>query len=597
MADNRFSYSLHQFRHEMEPLLRRLKGCKDVDAARTELFHWVNYRQREAFSKPESKWNRSLNIIRDCARALRSLLSRHGEQMSGTSLVSVLYDIAHDRSSPELTPAFFAEVTHLLRGVSLHPEPESFAMANHFEKLQGRAAAIARSDDLDDLWERVDARMRRYADGLDPDSVSRREQRKRHLMQILGATDSDWTDWHWQTSRLITSVDRLQSLAFLRPEEAQAVREARQGGLPFGITPYYLSLFDDDPEAGRDHALRAQVLPTLDLVRNMGLCPESRKRDFDFMREADTSPIDLVTRRYPAICIFKPFNTCPQICSYCQRNWEIDQAMDPQALASSDKIEAALAWIEEHKSIREVLITGGDPLAMPDERLEQILQRLSGIAHIDLIRFGSRVPVTLPMRIDDKLASLLGRYREPGRREICLVTHIEHPYEITPDVVKAVDRLRRQGIGVYNQLVYTFFVSRRFEAAKLRLLLRRIGVDPYYTFVPKGKEETRSYRVPIARLLQEQKEEARLLPGIRRTDEVVYNLPALGKNHLRAQQHRDLVGIRPDGARVYEFHPWEKNIIDRGTYVGVDVPILSYLERLADMGENPDDYAGIWYYY
>jgi lysine 2,3-aminomutase len=161
----------------------------------------------------------------------------------------------------------------------------------------------------------------------------------------------------------------------------------------------------------------------------------------------------------------------------------------------------------------------------------------------------------------------------------------------------AVNRLKRQGISVFNQQVYTFFVSRRFETALLRVLLRRIGIDPYYTFVAKGKEETGDYRVPVARLLQEQKEESRLLPGIRRTDEVVYNVPRLGKNHVRAVQHRDLVSIEPDGTRVYEFHPWEKNIVQRDNYIGGDVSILNYLSRLAAIGENPEDYRSIWYYY
>jgi lysine 2,3-aminomutase len=180
---------------------------------------------------------------------------------------------------------------------------------------------------------------------------------------------------------------------------------------------------------------------------------------------------------------------------------------------------------------------------------------------------------------------------------VALITHIEHPYEITLETARAVDRLRRRGIGVYNQQVYTFYVSRRFESALLRMLLRRIGVDPYYTFAPKGKEETASYRVPVARMLQEQKEEARLMPGTRRTDEAVYNVPGLGKNYLRALQHRDLISILPSGSRVYEFHPWEKNVVEQDTYVGTDIPILDYLLRLQKIGEDPADYESIWYYF
>ena len=114
-----------------------------------------------------------------------------------------------------------------------------------------------------------------------------------------------------------------------------------------------------------------------------------------------------------------------------------------------------------------------------------------------------------------------------------IVTHFEHSYEISPQAMHAVQKIRKAGMSVYNQVVYTIENSRRFETAKLRWDLKSIGVDPYYTFNMKGKEETRRYMVPIARILQERKEEARLLPGLDRTDEPVFNVPRLGKNHLR----------------------------------------------------------------
>jgi len=195
-------------------------------------------------------------------------------------------------------------------------------------------------------------------------------------------------------------------------------------------------------------------------------------------------------------------------------------------------------------------VTGGDPLTLSDGTLDRILSRVAAIPTVDSIRIGSRIPVTMPMRVTDALAGLIGSLREPGRREVCVVTHVEHVYEITPALVRAVERLRRCGVTMLNQHVFTSFVSRRFEASKLRMMLWRAGIAPYYLFAPKGKEETRPYRVPLARILQEQKEEARLLPGSRRTDEAVYNVPGLGKNHLRAYQHRDLLTILPDGARV-----------------------------------------------
>jgi len=201
------------------------------------------------------------------------------------------------------------------------------------------------------------------------------------------------------------------------------------------------------------------------------------------------------------------------------------------------------------------------------------------------------------MRVDQGFLDLVAEVHDPPHREFAMVTHFEHPYEITPDSAQCVRSLRSLGISVYNQQVFTMENCRRFETVALRQALKAIGVDPYYTFNAKGKEETSSFRVPISRLLQEHKEEARIIPGLSRTDEPVFNIPALGKNHLRAWQHHDLISITPRGERVYEFHPWEKNIAIAATYVHRDVPILDFLGAMAERGENVDEYRSIWYYF
>jgi lysine 2,3-aminomutase len=242
------------------------------------------------------------------------------------------------------------------------------------------------------------------------------------------------------------------------------------------------------------------------------------------------------------------------------------------------------------------LITGGDPFILPDAGIKSILTKLSLIKHVERIRISTRTPVTLPQRVTGSLVRDINQFHNPGKREIVIVTHFEHPYEITPQSMEAVQKFRRYGIDVYNQVVYTFYNSRKFEAALLRHKLRLIGVTPYYTFNTKGKEETDDYRVPIARLLQEKHEEARLLPGTERTDEVVFNVPRLGKNSLRAQHH-DIISILPDGRRVYEFHPWEKNLSLMDTYIYTDVSIDNYLKRLKADGEDVSHYKTIWYYY
>ncbi len=317
----------------------------------------------------------------------------------------------------------------------------------------------------------------------------------------------------------------------------------------------------------------------------------------DFMLERNTSPIEGITRRYPMIVILKPVLTCPQICVYCQRNWEIEDVYSTHAAISKEKTNKAIDWIAEREEISEVLITGGDPFLLSNARIENILYRLSRIDHVERIRIGTRTPVTLPQRTTDALARDISHFHNPGKREIVIVTHFEHPYEITPQAMEAVQKFRRYGMEVYNQLVYTFYNSRRFEATALRRKLRQIGVTPYYTFNTKGKEETDDFRVPISRLLQEQKEEARLLPGTVRTDETVFNVPGLGKNYLRATQHHDIISILPDGRRVYEFHPWEKKLALVDTYVYTDVSIYDYLKRLREFGEDTSLYKSIWYYY
>ncbi len=589
-------YSREGLRRDAAALLMVVRECHSFEVARDRLRARVSQIEFDTLRGRAAPPSNELIRVRDCAAVLTTMLSERADARAGFSVAEALWDVTLGRPRDDLQPGFFAEMVHLVRGLEGRARTEFTGNRILDPALEGRAAATARSRELDRLWRLAEASMNRFPSGLDEESAARREARRSRVLEALGGDDRDWKNWRWHLRHLVRDADTLERLVTLDDDEASAIRDATAGRLPFAVTPYYASLMDDDG-SDRDRAVRMQVIPPRDYVDFMLENRRGRQRSCDFMLESDTSPIDLVTRRYPAIAILKPFNTCPQICVYCQRNWEIEQAMAPGALAPQRKIDDAIEWIGRRPAIKEVLVTGGDPLALSDSRLKAILDKLAAIPHVDLIRIGSRMPVTVPMRIDDDLARLLGSYRELGRREIAVVTHVEHPYELTLDTARAVDRLRREGIAVYNQQVYTFFVSRRFESALLRVLLRRIGIDPYYTFAPKGKEETASYRVPVARMLQEQKEEARLMPGTRRTDEAVYNVPGLGKNYLRALQHRDLISVLPDGSRAYEFHPWEKNVVEQDTYVGIDVPILQYLLRLQDIGEDPAEYQSIWYYF
>lgn len=573
-----------------------IEGSESVDTMRVLLTRLAQPLEITADEDPAGLDPAILARVRDCTRVLRNILKKRTEELTGFSVAQALWDIGHGVARPDLTPGFYAEMIHIFLGLR---GDGCFQAFNNISlppiNSKGRRAAVDRSQQLDSLWHEVERCLNRFTFGLEDEAVRRRQLRRATILEVLGGNDNDWQDWRWHVNNIIRDVELLDKLVFLDDDQRQAVVAAREKGLPFGITPYYLSLMDDE-KGDRDAAIRAQVLPPMDYVDNV--CTTGKNSDMDFMGEEDTSPIDLVTRRYPSICILKPFNTCPQICVYCQRNWEIDDAMASNAFAGLKKIDEAIQWIGDHPAIREVLITGGDPLAMGDRALADILKKVAALPSVERIRIGTRTLVTIPMRITEQLADLLATFREPGKRTVTVITHVQHPYEITPEMTTAVNRLRLRGIPVYNQLVYTFFVSRRFEAAALRRRLRMIGIDPYYTFNTKGKEETLAYRVPIARLLQEQQEETRLLPGLERTDEAVFNLPRLGKSYLKSRENRDLLSILADGSRVYEFYPWEKFITQTTqTYLATDVPILDYMERLEQRGEDISDYQTIWYYF
>ena len=575
-----------------------LKSGDDIEEVRTNLLNHVNERHFKSYSDADNEVsNLDLIIIRDCARAWRGVLHVRSEKLAGFSVLLELVKAARGRPNPSLSDAFWADVFHLVRGIegkfNLH-ESTLFSFTST-GGLKGRDAALERSGELDLIDKYVAEKVSRFSSGLDKKLVRERDANKKRILSSMGVNRKKWDDWHWQLQNIARDEKRMREYTRLSDKEIENIKKVRSTGIPFGVTPYYASLFDYKGGI-EDRAIRAQVLFPESYISSY---QSGGNEDYikDFMLENDTSPIDLVTRRYPEIVILKPYNSCPQICVYCQRNWEIKSPLEKGAMAEETQLNDAIRWIGEHEAITEVLVTGGDPLVMSDLRLKKILKVLSLIGHIQRIRIGTRTPVTLPMRFTDKLCDTLASFRIPGKREIAIVTHIQNPLEVTPEFVKAVEKIRLRGISVYNQLVFTFYISRRFEAARLRSLIRLCGVDPYYSFYPKGKLETADYRVPIARMLQEQKEESRLMPGLSRTDEPVYNVPGLGKNHLNAWQHRDLISIRRDGSRVYEFHPWEKKIADQKTYVGEDVPILDYLKRLEEIGEPVSEYESIWYYF
>ncbi len=598
---------------ENSEVFKLLKECEDLKEARKKLFkfskdlEWKYREGEEVLHKLE--YATALEAI----KVFNNLISLRNEKIAGFSTLDYLWSLAKDNQeiTEEISEGFLEEFIHLFKAMKgkadissgwLKPllEKDGVKIVD-FTKIKGREAGISRSNYLDKLYEKVHGFINRYPSGCDDKLIKEREENRQKILDYFGATINDWNDHYWHLKHIFQDKDDLENLKKLVPlteEDIKAIEIAIENKIPFGITPYYLSLFDfSRSDRKNDYQVRSQVIPPIHYVTLMKEHRKERSYYFDFMGEHDTSPEELITRRYAMISILKPYDTCPQICVYCQRNWEITGPMMPEAIPSKESLDKALDWFAKHTSMKDVLITGGDPLALGDEQIKYIMDRLCQMEHVINIRWGTRTPVTVPMRITDKLAKLIGSYIKPGKRNVCIVTHIESSSEVTPELARAVMKFRRQGIYVYNQLVFNLETSRRFQNVAARIAMKKAGVDPYYTFYPKGKEETEDYLVPVARLWQERKEEARLIPGIFRTDEPVFNVPRLGKNHVRAWQDRELIALNKEGRRIYLWHPWEKGIASVEPYIYKDLPIYKYLQELAKRGEDTEEYKSIWYYY
>lgn len=587
---------------EAEPKIKSiLKNSNQLEEARFILFDYLNRLERDLFNMRSDTYFVNLNIIekrnaKECIRVLSNVMRSENEHLTGASPLARLFELAKDTpgAREKINEGFLCEFIVLFRGIT-GKSGKHVTGQEVFSMKDGREAAVIRSEQLDNYASLIRRNFKRYRTGFDRSLIRQRQELKKEILSYFGAGESQWQDYMWHYRHIIKDAKTLGDLVRLEPDELEGLAAAEEMHFPFEITPYYLSLFNKSGRTDADRQIRAQVIPSRRYCQGV---KESREKgiDMDFMGEKSTSPIDGITRRYPEILILKPYNSCPQICVYCQRNWEI-KGIDDDVQMSRKKIQEALAWIRENESISEVLVTGGDPLTLKNDYLDWLLGEIAAIKHIERIRIGTRIPVTAPFRINEGLLDVFKKYHEWGKRELALVTHFEHAAEVTPDSLEAVKKIKNLGMNVYNQQVFTYYNSRRFETCLLRKMLKISGIDPYYSFSTKGKEETIDFRVPIARIEQERREEARLLPGLVRTDEPVFNVPRLGKTQLQAWQDHEVIMILPDGCRVYRFYSWEVRLVTSLDYLYTDVPIYDYLKRLSADGENIADYDTIWYYF
>ncbi|MBF7082290.1 glutamate 2,3-aminomutase [Desulfallas sp. Bu1-1] len=298
------------------------------------------------------------------------------------------------------------------------------------------------------------------------------QQRKRRILEYFGATEKDWLDWHWQMRNRISSVKRLRELIPLTDEEAGQI-ELVSKKYRWAVSPYYLSLMDPgNPEC----PVRMQGLPSiLELQDNWG--------KEDPMGEEFTSPAPRVTRRYADRLIINVTNQCAMFCRHCQRRRNIGEVDKP---APVEEIMAAIDYVRRNTEIRDVLITGGDPLTLSDDWLDWILTELDSIEHVEIKRIGSRIPVTMPQRITQELCDMLERHHP-----LYLNTHFNHPKEVTYEALRATRMLAKAGIQLGNQAVLLKGINNDVHVMKkLNHELLKIHVKPYYIFHAKPVKGT-----------------------------------------------------------------------------------------------------------
>ncbi|MGD1876428.1 MAG: KamA family radical SAM protein [Kiloniellaceae bacterium] len=296
------------------------------------------------------------------------------------------------------------------------------------------------------------------------------------------ASPEEWNDWRWQLRSRIRSLAQLEKIFQLSEDERGAIAQ-HKGSLPVGITPYYASLMSRDDA---EEPLRRTHIPVgQEYLRTPG------EADDPLGEDHDTKTPGLV-HRYPDRVLFLPTGFCSTYCRYCTRSRMVGEAGGEYNFSPS-QWEQALSYIEAHPEIRDVLLSGGDPLTIADEKLDYLLGRLRRIKHVEFIRLGTKVPTVLPMRVTRSLTRMLRKHHP-----VWMSIHVTHPKELTPEVTEAYARLADAGIPLGSQTVLLKGINDSVDTMKSMmhgLLMRR--VKPYYLYQCDPITGSSHFRTPV----------------------------------------------------------------------------------------------------
>ena len=631
----------------------------------------VSFRQKIDAYLSDASWNA------EGVRVVRRLLEYDGRVVHELSVgedvkvetLALLWRFLSGRiGEDEISPDFALELYH------------------QFSRLHAAPSGVPEKEDVL-RW------MRRWPDGLNEQVRAIREANKERIMALLvrkiehrpassgryvfpeGCSEAEklgwvrrwWGEARFHLSMAVKSAAELNRMldGTLSGETLRIYQQAQEKGIPVFVTPYYLSLLNPTGKGYDDAAIRSYVIYSSRLVETFG-CIRAWERE-DIVEEGKPNVAGWllpgghnIHRRYPEVAILIPDTmgrACGGLCASCQRMYDFQSRMlnfELEKLKPKEnwntRLRKLMDYFEHDTQIRDILITGGDALMSRNATLRNILDAVCKMAvrkrqanlsrpdgekyaELQRVRLGTRLPVYLPMRVDDELLDILRDFRqkavEAGITQLFVQTHFQSPLEVTPESREAIRRILSTGWAVTNQLVYNVAASRRGHTAKLRKVLNSLGVICYYTFTVKGLEENYEVFAPNARSLQESAEEkawGRLAPeaehdflesldgapnkavAVRQfcaahdvpflaTDRSVLNLPGIGKSMSFA-----LVGVDAKGRRILRFdHDRTRRhspIIDRvhEVYIRENKPVYRYLLQLQDMGEDMGEYETLWAY-
>ena len=417
----------------------------------------------------------------------------------------------------------------------------------------------------------VKRQMSRWPTGLDPEVIAIRERNKERIISCLikkierrhspssrfqfaegisyEEKEARVREW-WNTARfhLSMAIKSPTELNFflgysLSDETMSLLARAKKKGMPFFVTPYYLSLLNIEHEGYDDATVRSYIMYSNELVDTYGSIKAWEKEDMVVADEPNAAGWLLpeghnIHRRYPEVAILIPDSmgrACGGLCASCQRMYDFQSErlnFEFESLRPKEswdrKLRRLMTYFEEDTQLRDILITGGDALMSQNKTLRHILEAVYRMAvrkqranlerpegekyaELQRVRLGSRLPAYLPMRINDELVEILREFKEKasaaGVKQFIIQTHFQTPLEVTPEAKEAIRKILSAGWIITNQLVYTVAASRRGHTTRLRQVLNSLGVMCYYTFSVKGFNENYAVFAPNSRSMQEQQEE------------------------------------------------------------------------------------------